>query len=346
MKKNPYSLMFGKAPGQMISRMALTEEIYNSFLNENPPVMIYMLTGVRGSGKTVMMTEISEKIGRYKEWITIELNPSRDLLEGLASKLYNEKGLMSIFQKAKINLSFFGIGVEIDGADQIYDIEVAISRMLKVLKKNGKKVLVTIDEVVNSKEMQVFSSAYQIFIREDLPLFLIMTGLYENIDALQNEKTLTFLYRAPKIRLGSLDIGSIAAHYRKEFDTDDDTSREMARLTKGFPFAFQVLGYYTYENNGDYKKAVPDFRQRLNEYVYDKIWSELSVNDKRVANAIVMSGTGRISDIREQLSMESNEFAPYRDRLIKKGIVNGKERGRLTFELPLFEEYIKDNYIG
>ncbi len=345
MKENPYSLMFGKAPGQMISRMALSEEIYDSFLSENPSVMIYMLTGVRGSGKTVMMTAVSEKIGEYKDWITIELNPSRDLLLGLASKLYNEKGLTAIFQKAKINLSLFGIGIEIDGSDPVSDIETAITRMLKALKKEGKKVLVTIDEVTNTKDMQIFASAYQIFIRDDLPLFLIMTGLYENIDALQNEKALTFLYRAPKIKLGPLDIGSIAGHYRNVFDIDDDTSREMARLTKGFPFAFQVLGYYTYEHKGDYKKAVPDFRQRLNEYVYDKIWSELSANDKRVASAIAMSDTDRIADIRELLDMESNEFAPYRDRLIKKGIADGRERGKIRFVLPLFEEYVKDNYI-
>lgn len=345
MKENPYSLMFGKAPGQMISRMALSEEIYDSFLSENPSVMIYMLTGVRGSGKTVMMTAISEKIGGYRDWITIELNPSRDLLLGLASKLYNEKGLTAIFQKAKINLSLFGIGIEIDGSDPVSDIETAITRMLKALKKEGMKVLVTIDEVTNTKDMQIFASAYQIFIRDDLPLFLIMTGLYENIDALQNEKALTFLYRAPKIKLGPLDIGSIAGHYRNVFDIDDDTSREMAKLTKGFPFAFQVLGYYTYEHKGDYKKAVPDFRQRLNEYVYDKIWSELSANDKRVASAIAMSDTGRIADIRELLDMESNEFAPYRDRLIKKGIADGRERGKIKFVLPLFEEYVKDNYI-
>ncbi|MBO4374628.1 MAG: ATP-binding protein [Lachnospiraceae bacterium] len=345
MKDNPYSLMFGKAPGQMISRMALSEEIYDAFLSETPSVMIYMLMGVRGSGKTVMMTELSEKLGSYKDWITVELNPSRDLLVGLASKLYNEKGLSRIFDKAKINLSFFGIGVEMEGTQKIYDIEVAIDHMLRALKKNGKKVLVTIDEVVNSSEMRIFASAYQIFIRDDLPLFLIMTGLYENIYALQDEKNLTFLYRAPKIKLGSLDMGSIAAHYRKVFDIDEDTSREMAKLTKGYPFAFQVLGYYTYEHGGDYKKAIFDFRQRLNEYVYDKIWSELSANDKKVANAIAMSKTGRIAEIREILGMDSNGFAPYRERLIKKGIVNGTDRGYIRFELPLFDEYVKDNYI-
>ena len=42
--------------------------------------------------------------------------------------------------------------------------------------------------------------------------------------------------------------------------------------------------------------------------------------------------------------MTTNEFNPYRDRLIKKGIVDGNERGYIKFILPLFEKYVPDNY--
>ena len=44
------------------------------------------------------------------------------------------------------------------------------------------------------------------------------------------------------------------------------------------------------------------------------------------------------------LEMSSNEFNPYRDRLIKKGLLNGDERGYVKFVLPMFEEYVKDHY--
>ena len=57
---------------------------------------------------------------------------------------------------------------------------------------------------------------------------------------------------------------------------------------------------------------------------------------------IILRTRFRIFDIRADLKAESNEFSPYRDRLIKKGILNGDERGSLKFELPLFEEYILD----
>ena len=61
-------------------------------------------------------------------------------------------------------------------------------------------------------------------------------------------------------------------------------------------------------------------------------------------NAIASSKTGKIADIRKDLSMESNEFSPYRDRLIKKGLINGDERGRVFFTLPLFEKFVIANY--
>ena len=38
-----------------------------------------MITGVRGSGKTVFMTDISKQIKEDESWIVVELNPEKDL---------------------------------------------------------------------------------------------------------------------------------------------------------------------------------------------------------------------------------------------------------------------------
>lgn len=95
-------------------------------------------------------------------------------------------------------------------------------------------------------------SAFQIFIRHDLPVFLLMTGLYENIYELQNAKTLNFLYRAPKIALGPLNIGAIASNYATIFQKNREEAMQMAALTDGYSFAFQTLGYLTWNADGDY----------------------------------------------------------------------------------------------
>ena len=48
-------------------------------------------------------------------------------------------------------------------------------------------------------------------------------------------------------------------------------------------------------------------------------------------------------EIREELDIETNEFNPYRKRLIKKGIINGEQRGIVEFTLPMFEDYVMEN---
>ncbi len=344
MERNPYTLVFGKEPAQSISRALQTAEIIESFCSDTPSQQIYMITGVRGTGKTVFMTDISQKIRRRKEWVVVELNSERNLLESLASKLSSEDDLARIFQNAKINLSFFGFGLEVTGTVPVTDIEVALVKMLESLKKHGKRVLITIDEVISTPDMRVFASAFQIFIRQGLPVFLLMTGLYENINALQNEKSLTFLYRAPKMELGPLNIGAVARNYKKTFQIDDATAQKMAKLTRGYSFAFQVLGYFTWENGGQAERVMDDYRQYLEDYVYEKIWSELSNGDKKILFGMARSATGKISEIRNILQIETNQFNPYRKRLIKKGIINGDEYGYVRFVLPLFEQFVLENY--
>ena len=341
---NPYSMVFGKEPELFVSRAAQENKVINDFSGDNPTYQTYLLTGVRGSGKTVMMTEIANKLRKSDEWIVVELNPDRDLLNGLAANLSSNNKLAAIFKDARINLSFLGFGVEISGVAPITDIEVALHEMIANLKKHNKKILIAIDEVTNNENIKVFASAFQIMVRKDLPVFLLMTGLYENINAIQDEKNLTFLYRAPNLEMKSLNIGAVAQKYADTFDIDSDNAVEMAKLTKGYPFAFQVLGYLTWNNNGDYKGVLAEYRQYLEEYVYEKIWSELSAKDKEVAFAIAKCDTGKIKDIRELLHIDTNQFNPYRKRLIKKGIVDGSEYGIVRFTLPFFERFVIENY--
>lgn len=65
-RKNPFSLTFGRIPKCYIDRDLLENEIIESFQEENPAHQVCMITGVRGSGKTVAMTEICEAFAEKK----------------------------------------------------------------------------------------------------------------------------------------------------------------------------------------------------------------------------------------------------------------------------------------
>ena len=265
---NPFTLSFGKKPVQYISRIAQTERIIGDFTAEESPNQIYMITGVRGSGKTVMMTNIASEIRkRSDEWIVVELNPNRDLLQSLAAKIYAIPEMHAVFVKAKLDFSVFGLGVTVENAVPVTDIENVIEIMLSHIKRLGKRLLITIDEVINSENIKIFASSFQIFLREEYPIYLLMTGLYENIYDLQNEKSLTFLYRAPKIILEPLNYTAIKSHYMRIFDINDEMADKMTLLTRGYPFAFQVLGYLYWDNRKDHtlEDIMPEYDQYLDE---------------------------------------------------------------------------------
>lgn len=344
---NPFTLSFGKKPAQFISRITQTNEIIENFKAEVPSNQIYMITGVRGSGKTVMMTTVSNMISKDSDWIAIELNPVRDLLQSLAAKLYGIPELHALFLKASFDFSALGLGVSIENAAPVTDIETALGLMLGELQKIGKRLLITIDEATNSEYIRIFASSFQIFLRQDYPVFLLMTGLYDNLYDLQNDKALTFLYRAPKIVLEPLNYTAVKKHYMDIFELEAKEAEHMARLTKGYPFAFQVLGYLYWENRdrGTIEDILPEYDQYLEEYVYSKIWSEMSELDKKIVYEMSVSGETKIKDIRERLGMKSELFSVYRDRLKRKGVVNTEQYGYLTLALPRFEEFVKSRMI-
>ena len=339
---NPFTIVFGRRPEEMIERFPQRHEIIENFTSEKANQQIYMITGVRGSGKTVLMASISEDLRNQKDWIVADLNPELDLLQGLAARLANHAVCRQWFRQAKLNLSYLGLGLEIDGVPPVTDLETAILSMLESLKKHNKRLLITIDEATNTRQMRVFAAFFQMMLRQNLPVFLLMTGLFENIYELQSEKSLTFLYRAPKIQLPSLEMTAIKLRYQNIFHLEDAKAVEMAKLTGGYPFAFQLLGYLTWNHGGHYQEVLQDYRQSLYEYVYQKIWAELSSKDRLVLRGLIEAEDNTIKSIKEKLGMTDNEWSPYRQRLIRKGIVDGHERGVLRLTLPMFDVFIKD----
>lgn len=58
--------------------------------------------------------------------------------------------------------------------------------------------------------------------------------------------------------------------YRTVFGLPPKEAASMARLTKGYPFAFQILGYLKWENDGTIDDILPKFDEELTVYAYEK----------------------------------------------------------------------------
>ena len=354
--KNPYTLQFSYIPPQFIERALVTNEIISNFIRDIPTYRGMFITGVRGSGKTVIMGDIRNKINALDEWITVDVNPESNLLDSLARGLYIIPEIKALFVKAKLDFSILGIGLHVENAELVASNEEdAIRMMLGVLKKAKKKVLVTIDEVIYGSDVARFSHALSSYAGLDYDIYVLMTGLVENIKAIKNQKALTFLYRAKVKELEGLNITAISADYQKVLELSREKADELAFCTRGYSLAFQALGYHYWnaicrsdsKDKIDNQKVYEELDITLSELAYEKIWDELSSKDRKVlkiASSMVYEmneSSIKVDDIRGRLDMTSNTFNTYRNRLIEKGILDGSKFGYIEFALPGFARFVK-----
>ena len=341
--KNPFSLTFGMKPANFIDRLRDRSQIIEDFSADAPANYVYVLTGVRGSGKSVFMYSIANELRAKDDWIVANIGPKNHILEAVAAEIYSQAKLRHLFLKGEFSVSFKGFGISLQGKEPISDVMTLLKRLLAYLEKKGKKVLVIIDEVDNSNAMKYFVQGYASLLGEGYRLRLLMTGLYENISRLRNNKSLTFLYRAPRIAIGPLPIGSVAAKYMDLLKVDEETSLSLAKITKGYAYAYQVLGYYLFEMGKG--KADQDvflaFDQQLNEFVYEKLYSERSPMAKNILKAMESDRPIKTSELSEKLDKTASYLSSYRDDLIKEGILYSPSYGYIQFALPRFDVFLK-----
>ena len=337
---NPFSINFGKEPYSIISRELELHEIYESFSSDTPNSNVYILSGIRGSGKTVAMTSISNYYKKQEKWICIEINPESDMLEQLASKIYDEGKLKRLFISAEFSFSFNGIGISIKGKEPVSNISSLLKREFEYLKKKNYKVLVSIDEVVSNSYMKIFSHEFQTLLREDFPIFLIMTGLYKNISLLENEKSLTFLYRAPKIYMDSLNLKAIANSYKNIFEVTEEKAIEFAKFTSGYAYAYQLLGNLLYvENKKDIDDSIIEkFDELIQERAYKIIYNELTNKEKDILKASIKDNNN--SYILDKCNISKSQLSDYKRKLELKGLIN-QNRNSINMKLPRFSNFIE-----
>lgn len=343
MNQNPFTITFGVEPINYIERLEYKNFIIDDFESSRATNYIYLITGTRGSGKTVFMSSIANYFTKKDDWIVIDASVKENMLENIASEIYESAISKIHFLKGEFSFSFSGITFSLKGETPVTTTISLIKKMLDIIIKKDKKVLITIDEIDNSKEMKLFVEEYQSLLRQNYPIRLLMAGLYENISKLQDNKSITFFYRAPKLEIKNLSIAAISYQYQKFLDCNKETSIRLAKLTKGYAYAYQVLGYLLFKQH---KKDVDDdvlslFDEYLREYVYDKVYDELSLVERKIIKGFDTNEEMSVKDLTKNVNINEKTMSVYRARLIKKGIINSLGYGKIEFALPRFKEFLE-----
>lgn len=340
---NPFTLTFGVLPEQFIKRDEIKDKVLRIFNSSRNEQNVFILTGVRGSGKTVMLNNIKKEFEDLDDWIVLNVNPELNILEGIAAKLYERGAIKKYFVKPSFNFSFKGFGFSLEGDTPIKDIETLLEKMLSIIKGKGKRVLVTIDEIANTKNIKIFSHTFKNLTNDGMPIYLLATGLNENVYSLQNDKTLTFIYRARKIEIGPLNLSAISRSYMNVLGLKEDVAYKCATLTEGYASAYQILGAILFDTG---KKDVDDgviseFDDILETINYEKLWEDISMKEKQFLNGFQSRKDNKASLIIEKSGITKESYSKYRDRLIKRGVIKSDSYGYLSFALPRLFEFVQ-----
>ncbi len=340
MSSNPFTVIFGVEPKSMIPRDNEFMGVVSVFESDNPMTYGYVITGVRGCGKTVLMTALQNYFAQKDNWFVLRLNPDIDLFESAVSQLGQYISLESE-QITEVSFSVAGFGAGVSHKT-FSDNETILRKMLMYAKKKNKKVLIAIDEASNTRSIKTFAHSFQAFIGENLPLFLLMTALPENFSALSNAKNGTFLRRLPRIKLEELNSYLVVEKYKEIFEVSEDEAIALAKIVQGYPYAFQLLGALLWESG---KTSVDDkmlvkLDGMLYEGAYSIIWNHLTDKEKSIVIGIAKSESIEVKDIRNILDLQPNQFSPYRKKLIDYGLINDSSYGRIEFSLPRFRNFV------
>ena len=351
--QNPFNTTFSKLPENTYISTASVEDIIVNFSYDNPTEGVYKITGLRGSGKTVMLSYVQKKYtseeNKEKGWIVYTLNPSRDMLSQLASLLYNEEFIPKSTKGKSINMSAtvmgtggsFGYSQNID--DRFFDAGVEIKKMLEIAQEKNKKILICVDEISKTPDMVVFLLEFAGWIIQGFPVYLVCTGLYENVLELGNTKNITFFRRGKTIPTSPLNYVKMAEMYKNKLNISIDIAKKMAEITKGYAYAFQELGslYFNKTQNQSLDEIVELLKSELFSYSYEKIWEELSGEDKYLTKLLTDKEEYKREEVLQKMGDKKKNYSVYRDRLIKRGVITARQ-GYIGLYPPFFAEYMKE----
>ena len=345
---NPFNPTFGDVPKIFLPGTGENQvmDILNMITKSDFARSIF-ITGVRGAGKTSLMMRVAEKLRQNNQFYLVDLINRPGILLSLFRLLSDQ--VSSSFQKTIHSISSIAVGnISVSREVEPPNTDLLLDKLMQEVKKEGKKVLITVDEVTNSQPIRELIQNFNAFKRKKYPVYLLMTGLPDLVLNLQNEERLTFLLRSDKVVVSPLQKLSIYETYQDIFKCDQGIATKLTNMTNGYSYAFQLLGYLLFNKvNGqipvdeDVESIKMKYQAKLFNNCYQKIFMDLSPIDQQYLYAV--RDNHSLAEV-SQLMGKSNVFvAQYRRRAIERHLIKpAVKRGYVCFTLPYFEKYLNE----
>ena len=381
---NPFSPGAGTPPPDLVGRASLLDniDILLGRLKANRSVQNILLTGLRGVGKTVLLTETRRKARRLAlESIYFEASEEKGLSESLMSPLKNvlfdldrmegakqavRKGLVALRNfLGTIHLDVGPFGLDIapqqglaDSGDLESDLTSLFLCVGEAAAEKSTAIVFVIDEVqcLPGKDFGALIMALHRMQQERLPVGMVGAGLPILPSLAGTAKSYAErLFQFPKV--GALDPDSCDEAIRNPFreagvEVLDEALDLVRARTKGYPYFVQEWGYQLWNGakgatigESDVHAVNKFALQRLDDNFFRVRMERLTDGERAFLRAMsrVNDEPIRIAQVAKELQLPVTSLGPRRGSLIKKGMIYSPAHGEIAFTVPLFNEYLLRN---
>jgi len=353
---NPYNPSFGRKPERFLGRDIVAHEILSALDNLNSPWRTTLLIGIRGNGKTALLSDINESATNAKGCIVVSVTPEDNILDDILSQLYSclpKSILKNIPKPSKLTLAgTIEFGIDNKEPYFLNNFRYQITSMLEEVRKSKYKVLFLIDESQkHSAGMRTFIATYQHLIRENYEVSLIMAGLPNVISDILNDEVLTFLRRATQVVLDNVELSLVRHDFEavfKRFGVSADILESAALITRGYPYLIQLVGFYLWgiltsdtQPENLLEQVIVRAKSMMFQNIHKLLYRELSAGDKEFIHAMAVdNNVSMFADIISRTGKSKNHLSTYRIRLIDYGYIKAVGHGEVAFCLPFTREFL------
>ncbi|WP_416759481.1 ATP-binding protein [Roseateles sp. So40a] len=383
--RNPFAPGAGSRPPELAGRESILEDarvaIQRALLGKQSRSQ--MLLGLRGVGKTVLLSKI-EEMAEQEGHLTsfIEAPEGRPLGELLIPRLNQVLRKLSLAETARtqahaamralrsfasaFKFSYGDASVSVDpevgvadSGDLENDLPELFVRVGEAAKAAGKAWTLLIDEVqyLREADLSALIVALHKIRQKELPVLFFGAGLPQVAALSGDAKSYAErLFHYPAV--GPLNEADARTAIRQPVEGEgqgitDEALSEILKTTKGYPYFLQEWGYQCWNialgdtiEAADANQAARDATRRLDQGFFKVRFDRLTPKEREYVIAMARLGPGpyRSSDIAVALGEKVQSLGPRRSQIISKGMIYSPSHGDIAFTVPMFDEYLMRNF--
>jgi len=338
-----------------------------------------VLSGVRGTGKTVLLRKF-EEICTKKKWLFVrrefnnKLNQEGEFLNAILTDVIAKTKGISLIKKLKKPLIGFGREYKDDIEEDFISVliqkykgtlgdrlEAVLTDVYESFLDSGYNGLVFLyDEfhfiedgkVADNFPLSLLLESFSHVQQDGLRYYLVLSGLPQLFPNLVKAKT----YAERMFTVKS--IGSLSKEASRKaimlplknssFNFTNELIDALIEETQGYPYFLQFYPYYLIQNIPKKKIGLKDFKgmsllliKELDESFFSGRFNRASDSEQRILFEMArLSPEIRFSELREKAKIDKNYLNQILISLTEKGLIFRVGRGKYRFTLPLFEKFL------